>query len=88
MVSFALTTDPPITHDSHVSQGTATRDLILGYDCPADSLLLPAAVHSGVTSARQNAICIFERDSGKPLSRHTGYLEGEMGVSARHFMPS
>lgn len=58
-----------------------TRDLILGYDCPADALFIPAAVHTATgSSIREQAICVFERDIGKPLTRHTGYLLNEMGV--------
>jgi len=67
--------------DGGFGMGTATRSVIAGYDCPYESLLLPAAVHSFLgSSVRQDAICVFERDSGKPLSRHTGYMKGEMGA--------
>lgn len=63
--------------------GTETRDLIIGYDCPYDALYLPAITHTEIgTLLREHAICVFELDSGKPLSRHTGYMKGEMGVSA------
>ncbi|KAJ6512626.1 amine oxidase catalytic domain-containing protein, partial [Mycena sanguinolenta] len=67
--------------DTVMGMGTSTRGLIVGYDCPHDSLLLPAITHSDVgTLQQQDAICVFERDSGKPLSRHTGYMKGEMGA--------
>ncbi|KAJ6619998.1 amine oxidase catalytic domain-containing protein [Mycena sp. CBHHK59/15] len=67
--------------DGGFGMGTSTRSVIVGYDCPYDSLLLPGIVHIvGGTTLRENAICVFERDSGKPLSRHTGYMKGEMGA--------
>jgi primary-amine oxidase len=28
---------------------------------------------------RERAICIFESDPGRPITRHTGYKEGEFG---------
>ncbi|KAJ7447063.1 amine oxidase catalytic domain-containing protein [Mycena galericulata] len=67
--------------DGGFGMGTATRALIVGYDCPYDALLLPGITHSSVgTLLQKDAICVFERDSGKPLSRHTGYMKGEMGA--------
>ncbi|KAJ7767175.1 amine oxidase catalytic domain-containing protein [Mycena metata] len=67
--------------DGGFGMGTATWGLILGYDCPYDSLLLPAITHTASgTILQQDAICVFERDSGKPLSRHTGYMTREMGA--------
>jgi primary-amine oxidase len=67
--------------------GTATRALIVGYDCPYDALYLPGITHTSIgTLLQQDAICVFERDSGKPLSRHTGYMKGEMGVSAAWYL--
>ncbi|KAF8176144.1 amine oxidase catalytic domain-containing protein [Mycena galopus ATCC 62051] len=67
--------------DGGFGMGTATRALIIGYDCPHEALLLPGITHSNIgTLLQQDAICVFERDSGKPLSRHTGYMKGEMGA--------
>ncbi|KAJ7741169.1 amine oxidase catalytic domain-containing protein [Mycena maculata] len=67
--------------DGGFGMGTATRSVIVGYDCPYDSLLLPGITHSEPgTLLRQDAICVFERDSGKPLIRHIGYMKGEMGA--------
>ncbi|KAK7006189.1 amine oxidase catalytic domain-containing protein [Favolaschia claudopus] len=67
--------------DGGFGMGTATRAMIRGYDCPYDALFLPAITHTNVgTLLQQDAICVFERDSGKPLSRHIGYLKGEMGA--------
>ena len=59
----------------------AVKELIVGYDCPDEAVYLPATVHlAGGSSTRLNAICVFERDSGRPLSRHTGWLPDEMGA--------
>ncbi|KAJ7081806.1 amine oxidase catalytic domain-containing protein [Mycena belliarum] len=67
--------------DGAFGMGLNTRSLITGYDCPYDALYLPAVTHSDVgTMLRADAICVFERDSGKPLSRHTGYMKSEMGA--------
>ncbi|KAJ6512637.1 amine oxidase catalytic domain-containing protein [Mycena sanguinolenta] len=67
--------------DTGPGMGTLTRALIVGYDCPYDSLLLPAITHTADgTLLQHDAICVFERDSGKPLSRHRGHLKGEMGA--------
>jgi primary-amine oxidase len=37
-------------------------------------------VHEGGSSVRRKAICVFERPAGRPLSRHTGWVKGEMGA--------
>lgn len=68
--------------DRAFGMGKNTREMIQGYDCPADALYLPATIH-GIfgTSTRKNAICVYERDSGKPLTRHTGWVKGEMGAT-------
>ncbi|KAJ7683677.1 amine oxidase catalytic domain-containing protein [Mycena rosella] len=67
--------------DGGFGMGTATRSLIIGYDCPHDAMYLPGITHTaGGTILREDAICVFERDSGKPLSRHTGYMKSEMGA--------
>ncbi|KAJ7340875.1 amine oxidase catalytic domain-containing protein [Mycena albidolilacea] len=67
--------------DGGFGMGTATRALMVGYDCPYDALYLPGITHTSIgTLLQQDAICVFERDSGKPLSRHTGYMKGEMGA--------
>lgn len=66
--------------DRSFGMGKSVREQIVGYDCPVDALYLPATVHDMFgTSTRKNAICVFERDSGKPLTRHTGWMKDEMG---------
>ncbi|KAJ7472719.1 amine oxidase catalytic domain-containing protein [Mycena latifolia] len=67
--------------DGGFGMGVSTRSLIAGYDCPSDALYLSGITHTaGGTMLREDAICVFERDSGKPISRHTGYMKGEMGA--------
>lgn len=60
--------------------GGNVREVIVGYDCPEHSTLFDAMVHEGGTTVRKRAICVFERDRGTPLSRHTGASEDEMGA--------
>jgi hypothetical protein len=66
--------------DRAFGMGGMVREVILGYDCPADAILLNATVHDQGSSTRRNAICVFERESGRPLSRHTGQGRNEMGA--------
>ncbi|KDQ64574.1 hypothetical protein JAAARDRAFT_28216 [Jaapia argillacea MUCL 33604] len=66
--------------DRFFGMGQAVRDMIPGYDCPYEAVYLPATTHSPLGSiSRDRAICIFEQDSGRPISRHTGYMDGEFG---------
>ena len=66
--------------DRFFGMGEFTKDLIPQYDCPMESVYLPATTFSVLGNIqRQRAICIFEQDVGKPLSRHYGYQEGETG---------
>lgn len=67
--------------DRHFGMGVMVRDMIPHYDCPQESVYLPATTFTPQGNVQvQRAICIFEQDTGKPLSRHTGYLEGEFGA--------
>ena len=66
--------------DRAFGMGGSVREVILGYDCPADAILLDATIHEQGSSTRRNAICVFERESGRPLSRHTGREKDEMGA--------
>ena len=64
------------------SQGAAVRDMIPGYDCPYESVYLPATTHTALGSiARERAICIFEHDTARPITRHTGWHDGEFGAA-------
>lgn len=57
------------------------KEMMVGYDCPEHALYLPATVHTAMGSTtRLNAICVFEHDTGKPITRHTGEARNEMGV--------
>lgn len=63
-------------------KGSAVRDMLPGYDCPHEAVYLPATTHNfegGIT--RERAICVFEHDSGRPITRHTGYSAGEFGAT-------
>lgn len=67
--------------DRFFGMGTAVRDMIPGYDCPHEAVYLPATSYTPLgTTLRSNAICIFEQDTGRPITRHTGYLKGEFGA--------
>lgn len=58
-----------------------SRDLLPGYDCPHEAVFLPTTVHTALgSSTQERAICIFEQDTGRPLTRHQGYMEGEFGA--------
>ncbi len=51
--------------------GLMVYEMIPGYDCPQEAVYLPSVVHSsGGTTVTKNAICIFEKDNGRPLTRH------------------
>lgn len=55
--------------------------MIPGYDCPYEAVYFPATTHTPVGSIRRKrAICVFEHDTGRPITRHTGYLDGEFGA--------
>lgn len=66
--------------DRAFGMGGNVREVILGYDCPHHALLLNATVHEMGTTTRQNAICVYEREAERPLSRHTGKERNEMGA--------
>lgn len=61
--------------------GATVRDMLPGYDCPLEAVYLPATTYSGLGSiTREKAICVFEMDTGRPVTRHTGYMDGEFGA--------
>lgn len=61
--------------------GHGVRDMLPGYDCPYEAVYLPATTFglTGILS-RDRAICIFEHDSERPLTRHLGYDKDEFGA--------
>ena len=62
-------------------QGAAVRDMLPGYDCPYEAVYFPATTHTSIGSIRrERAICVFEYDTGRPITRHMGYLDGEFGA--------
>jgi primary-amine oxidase len=67
--------------DRFFGMGTFTKELMPQYDCPMESVYLPATTFTVLGNVqRQRAICIFEQDVGKPLSRHYGFKDGETGA--------
>ncbi|KAF8967481.1 copper amine oxidase [Flammula alnicola] len=67
--------------DRHFGMGSLVRDMIPYYDCPQEAIYLPATTYTILGKVQvDRAICIFEQDTGKPLSRHFGYEEGEFGA--------
>jgi primary-amine oxidase len=68
--------------DSFFGMGSAVRDLMPGYDCPHEAVFLPATTYTTTAYMERNyAICIFESDTGRPITRHTGYSESEFGAT-------
>ncbi|KAG6369484.1 amine oxidase catalytic domain-containing protein [Boletus reticuloceps] len=67
--------------DRYFGMGDCVRDLLPGYDCPYEAVYLPATTF-GLTGllSRERAICIFEHDSERPLTRHFGYDKDEFGA--------
>jgi primary-amine oxidase len=61
--------------------GHGVRDMLPGYDCPYEAVYLPATTFglTGILS-RDRAVCIFEHDSERPLTRHLGYDKDEFGA--------
>ncbi|KAG8218933.1 amine oxidase catalytic domain-containing protein [Butyriboletus roseoflavus] len=67
--------------DRYFGMGHAVRDMLPGYDCPYEAVYLPATTFglTGILS-RDRAICVFEHDSERPLTRHLGYDKDEFGA--------
>ncbi|KAJ7600601.1 copper amine oxidase [Mycena floridula] len=67
--------------DRLFGMGNSVRDMLPGYDCPHESVYLPATTYSSMESiVREKAICIFEQDTGRPITRHFGFMQGEFGA--------
>ena len=58
--------------------GSLTSSLVPGIDCPQSAEFLAATLvrASGKAYRRDNAVCVFEQDSGAPLWRHSEALNG------------
>ncbi|KAH9937934.1 amine oxidase catalytic domain-containing protein [Amylocystis lapponica] len=67
--------------DRYFGMGGSVRNMLPGYDCPHEAVFLPATTHSFAGSiTRKRAICVFEHDTARPISRHMGYMRGEFGA--------
>lgn len=61
--------------------GSYVRNMLPGYDCPDEAVYLPATTHTKFGSTtREKAVCIFEQDTGRALTRHMGDKPGESGA--------
>jgi primary-amine oxidase len=61
--------------------GAAVRELVPLYDCPAEATYFPSLTYTNMGSVKvQKAICVFEMDSGKPITRHSGFKVNEGGA--------
>ena len=77
-----------VYHDTYYSLGVDIATLIEGYDCPYGATFMNITYHElNASTVNQDAVCIFETDSGYPLSRHrygggnTSYPFTHLGVT-------
>lgn len=75
-------------HDTYYSLGVDMYTLVEGFDCSFGSTFLNVSYNTGnTTTVNPNAICMFEQDSGFPLSRHfygggnSSYAFSRLGVT-------
>ncbi|KAI0342901.1 amine oxidase catalytic domain-containing protein [Trametopsis cervina] len=67
--------------DRFFGMGSAVRDMLPGYDCPYEAVYLPATTYTVLGSiTRERAICVFEHDTARPITRHLGMHDGEFGA--------
>ncbi|TCD63339.1 hypothetical protein EIP91_005658 [Steccherinum ochraceum] len=67
--------------DRYFGMGGMVHDLLPGYDCPHEAVFLPVTTHASQGSIRrERGICIFEKETGRPITRHLGYINGESGA--------
>jgi len=67
--------------DRYFGMGLSVRSMIPMYDCPPESVYLPASTYTASGTIRvEKAMCIFEQDTGRPLTRHFGWKKGEFGA--------
>lgn len=58
--------------DTTSGMGTDLQPLVRGYDCPSHATYLPTSWNQGnSTQTLEDAICIFEFDTGYPIRRHS-----------------
>ncbi len=73
--------------DRYFGMGSLVRNMIPHYDCSQEAVYLPAITHTSLGNVVvERAICIFEQDTGKPLTRHFGYEEGEFGATKSYVL--
>ncbi|KAL2211275.1 copper amine oxidase [Sarocladium strictum] len=68
--------------DRYYGIGAQTGRLIPGYDCPYDATYWDSTFTSGLSShTTNNSICIFETDTGTPITRHSdsSYIQATKG---------
>jgi primary-amine oxidase len=77
-----------VYHDTYYSLGVDMYTLVEGFDCSFGATFLNVSYNEGnSTTVNPNAICIFEQDSGFPLSRHfygggnSSYAFSRLGVT-------
>jgi primary-amine oxidase len=77
-----------VYHDTYYSLGSDMYTLIEGFDCSFGATFLNVSFHTGnATTVNPNAVCLFEQDSGYPLSRHfygggnSSYAFSKLGVT-------
>ncbi|KAK1234331.1 hypothetical protein PQX77_002470 [Marasmius sp. AFHP31] len=67
--------------DRHFGMGEMVLNMLPGYDCPHTAIYLPATTRTPSGSITvDKAICVFEHDTERPLTRHTGFVDGEFGA--------
>jgi primary-amine oxidase len=58
--------------DTGTGMGKTLQPLVRGYDCPSHTTYLPATwLEGNATKTVDNAICLFEFDTGYPIRRHS-----------------
>lgn len=87
-VGFTPEAASTVYHDTYYSLGVDMYTLVEGFDCSFGATFLNVSYHEGhSTTVNPNAICIFEQDSGFPLSRHfygggnSSYAFSNLGVT-------
>jgi primary-amine oxidase len=68
--------------DRYFGMGAKVGNLLPGYDCPHEAVYLPATTYTDIgIITREQAICVFEHDTGRPITRHVGTVDGEFGAA-------
>ncbi|KAK1760178.1 putative copper amine oxidase [Echria macrotheca] len=71
-----------VYHDTYYSIGTYSSTLVEGYDCPFGATMLNISFPEGNgTQVHPQALCLYEADSGFPVSRHRTGSGNDYGFS-------